>query len=311
MSRVHEMLSVCRSSCREHYKEESYPSAIQVYGGLEDHVVDEFGFKFPICAENKGFTLFGRGFLIELIAQNKKQPYWVPKFTKVGFEKAQIPTEIYSAILTEYERLKSSPSQEHCSQGVINCEEIVSDEEMEESSLKEIQKTYMMLLSDKTLDLLEGGLKPLAEAWADVELIHTSTYGIRRYTNGSWLTSHVDRFNTHVISAILNIGQQVEEAWPLYIKDNDGRSHEVFLAPGQMVWYESARAVHGRPRPFVGEYYDNLFIHFKPVGSWYSQPFRLGKRPRSKPITLRSETVLDQIRSFIINKITYATFGVL
>ena len=131
---------------QEHYKEESYPSAIQVYGGLEDHVVDEFGFKVPICAENKGFTLFGRGFLIELIAQNKKQPYWVPKFTKVGFEKAQIPTEIYSAILTEYERLKSSPSQEHCSRGVINCEEIVSDDEMEESSLKEIQKTYMMLL---------------------------------------------------------------------------------------------------------------------------------------------------------------------
>ena len=43
----------------------------------------------------------------------------------------------------------------------------------------------------------------------------------------------MDRFNTHVISAILNIGQQVEEAWPLYIKDNDGRSHEVILAPGQ------------------------------------------------------------------------------
>ena len=131
---------------QEHYKEESYPSAIQVYGGLEDHVVDEFGFKFPICAENKGFTLFGRGFLIELIALNKKQPYWVPKFTKVGFEKVQIPSEIYSAILTEYERLKSSPSQERCFRAVINCEEIVSDEENEESSLKESQRTYMMFL---------------------------------------------------------------------------------------------------------------------------------------------------------------------
>ena len=134
------------SILQEHFKEESYPSAIQVYGGLEDHVVDEFGFKVPICAENKGFTSLGRKTLIDLIALNKMQPNWVPKFTKVGFEKVQIPSEIYSAILTEYERLKSSPSQEHCSQGVINCEEIVSDEEMEESSLKEIQKTYMMLL---------------------------------------------------------------------------------------------------------------------------------------------------------------------
>ena len=131
---------------QEHYKEESYPSAIQVYGGLEDHVVDEFGFKFPICAENKGFTSLGRGILIDLIALNKKQPNWVPKFTKIGFEKVQIPSEIYSAISTEYERLKSSPSQEGCTRAVINCEEIVSDEENEESNLKESQKTYMMFL---------------------------------------------------------------------------------------------------------------------------------------------------------------------
>ena len=89
------------------------------------------------------------------------------------------------------------------------------------------------------------------------------TYCDRRYTNGSWLTTHVDRFNTHVISAILNIGQQVEEAWPLYIKDNDGRSQEMLLAPGEMVWYESARLPHGRPRPLRGQYYDNLFIHFQ------------------------------------------------
>ena len=131
---------------QEHYKEESYPSAIQVYGGLEDHVVDEFGFKFPICAENKGFTSFGRGILIDLIALNKMQPNWVPKFTKIGFEKVQIPSEIYSAILTEYERLKSSPSKEHCNPPEINCEEIVSDEENEESSLKQTPKTFMMFL---------------------------------------------------------------------------------------------------------------------------------------------------------------------
>ena len=89
------------------------------------------------------------------------------------------------------------------------------------------------------------------------------TYCDRRYTNGSWLTTHVDRFNTHVISAILNIGQQVEEDWPLYIKDNDGRSQEMLLAPGEMVWYESARLPHGRPSPLRGQYYDNLFIHFQ------------------------------------------------
>ena len=33
---------------------------------------------------------------------------------------------------------------------------------------------------------------------------------------------------------------------------------------GEMLWYESARLVHGRPIPFKGEYYDNVFVHFKP-----------------------------------------------
>ena len=109
-------------------------------------MVDEFGFKFPICTENKGFTSVGRKTLIDLISLNKTQPNWVPKFTKIGFEKVQIPSEIYSAILTEYERLKSSLSKEHCNPPEINCEEIVSDEENEESNLKESQKTYMMFL---------------------------------------------------------------------------------------------------------------------------------------------------------------------
>ena len=68
--------------------------------------------------------------------------------------------------------------------------------------------------------MVKRGLHPLAEKWAGVKLQHTATYGVRRYTNGSWLTSHVDRFNTHVISAIINLGQSVTEPWPLYIKDN-------------------------------------------------------------------------------------------
>ena len=98
----------------------------------------------------------------------------------------------------------------------------------------------------------------------------------RRYTNGSWLASHLDRFSTHVISAILNIGQDVEEDWPLYILDNSGAPHSVLLQPGEMLWYESARAVHGRPRHFKGEYFDNLFIHYSPTGVWYSELFKVG-----------------------------------
>ena len=87
-------------------------------------------------------------------------------------------------------------------------------------------------------------MQPLAEQWSDVALQFTSIYGIRRYFNNSALISHVDRWAetaelvpratchvprtpTHVISAILNIGQDVEEDWPLFLRDHRGEDHVV------------------------------------------------------------------------------------
>ena len=53
--------------------------------------------------------------------------------------------------------------------------------------------------------------------------------------------------------------------------DNDGQGHRVVLQPGEMVWYESARLLHGRPHLLEGDYFDNLFIHYKPTHLWYHQ----------------------------------------
>ena len=42
-------------------------------------------------------------------------------------------------------------------------------------------------------------------------------YGIRRYLNGSWLSLHLDTVHTHVISVILQIDQDVDQDWPLFL----------------------------------------------------------------------------------------------
>ncbi len=45
-----------------------------------------------------------------------------------------------------------------------------------------------------------------------------------------------------VISIIVNVGQNVDgHPWPLEILDYSGNMHKVFLQPGEMVFYESAR----------------------------------------------------------------------
>ena len=99
-------------------------------------------------------------------------------------------------------------------------------------------------------------------------LVHTSTYGIRRYTNGSTLQAHVDVVATHAVSAILNVGQDVDSDWPLQIMGHDGQAHSVVMAPGDMVLYESAKAIHARMIPLNGTSYDNVFVHFRPSKGW-------------------------------------------
>ncbi len=69
----------------------------------------------------------------------------------------------------------------------------------------------------------------------------------RKYTNGSILRMHVDTCTTHVVSAIINVDQDVEEDWPLLILDHEDNEHNLIMQPGDMVLYESAKALHGRP----------------------------------------------------------------
>ena len=106
------------------------------------------------------------------------------------------------------------------------------------------------------------------EEWYGGKLIATSIYGVRRYFEGSILRMHVDTIVTHAVSAIINIGQQVDEDWPLVILDHHGREHSIIMEPGDLLLYESAKLVHGRPSLLKGDYYDNLFIHFMPVYGW-------------------------------------------
>lgn len=47
------------------------------------------------------------------------------------------------------------------------------------------------------------------EAWAGVKLKNSAIYGIRVYRRGSSLVNHVDRSDTHIISAIINVAQKV------------------------------------------------------------------------------------------------------
>jgi hypothetical protein len=107
-------------------------------------------------------------------------------------------------------------------------------------------------------------LHPIVEAWSGAKLKGSNAYGLRVYRNESGLHMHLDKSETHVISAILHVGHD-GEPWPLVIEDFQGNTNEVVLEEGDMVLYESSKCLHGRPKRFNGSYYSSIFVHYYPL----------------------------------------------
>ena len=141
-------------------------------------------------------------------------------------------------------------------------------------------KTHMISLDndpEERNQIANEIIKPVLLQWAHsngwtniTDLDFHAFYGIREYSRGVHLENHVDRVDTHVFSAILQIAQSgVEDSWPLQVIGFDGKLVDITLEPGEMILYEGHKLIHGRPYPFNGSKYVNAFVHFSPKGwSW-------------------------------------------
>lgn len=107
-------------------------------------------------------------------------------------------------------------------------------------------------------------LTPLLEEWARCTLTRSFGHGIRSYGRGSVLHLHRDRIDTHVISCIIHVDDRSELPWPLDFIDHEGVLHQVTFARGETLFYESLCA-HARLTPFQGDYYRNMYLHWRPA----------------------------------------------
>lgn len=127
-------------------------------------------------------------------------------------------------------------------------------------------------------------LQHYPEAWAGFELTPVTAYGFRLYRNTSRLHVHVDKAKTHVISFILHIDSSDDaEPWPILIEDLHGTTHEVTLTSGDLLFYESSKCFHGRPRPFHGSWYSSVFVHYYPTHGYKENFDDLAKVNRIPP----------------------------
>ena len=113
-------------------------------------------------------------------------------------------------------------------------------------------------------DEVHQSLLNKAEDWSGIRLLPTYVYGVRIYNRGAILKPHRDREETHIIGVIINIDQKVDTPWALEIEDHQRNNHEIFLSPGEVIFYESATLDHGRPMPLDGDSFVNVFCHYMP-----------------------------------------------
>ena len=201
------------------------------------------------------------------IDMNFNQPQSMQNYTDIGFKKIKTPDKVWKLLLDfwndndpTFDIHGPGSKPEKWNKGNTYANHWSSP-------------TYMVSVEDRTLngggyvlkDAIWAAAKETLEEWTGEELQPCSLYGIRVYTEGSILATHVDRLPL-VSSAIVNVAQDVDEPWPIEVIGHDGRAHNITMEPGDMVLYESHSILHGRPFALKGRYFANVFIHFEPTG---------------------------------------------
>mmetsp|Transcript_36126 Transcript_36126/g.56574 ORF Transcript_36126/g.56574 Transcript_36126/m.56574 type:complete len:90 (-) Transcript_36126:47-316(-) len=86
--------------------------------------------------------------------------------------------------------------------------------------------------------------------------------------NQSSLKLHVERSSTNAISVVIQVDQNVDDDWMFEVHGHKGEVEYLRTEPQEMILYEGASVVHGRPQKLNGQFYSNLFLHFRPAKGW-------------------------------------------
>lgn len=198
-----------------------------------------------------------------------QNPRGMTNFSEQGFAIRAIPASLYEELWDYWRNFRRSDSrpEDH-----PHLDPNLSGRESD---------TWVLPIPGEMKELLQRTMRSFIAEWAKIDpdkLVLTAIYGMRLYRKNAKLHMHVDRRETHVLSAILEVGQLGwsqpgldegrghAEDWPLEIMDHHSGVHHVASRPGQMILYESATCPHGRPSKYPGRESANVFVHFRPRG---------------------------------------------
>jgi hypothetical protein len=173
------------------------------------------------------------------------------KLTANGIERARLDPALFREILQQHRA--GSGRQEH-----VPGDFVTAGKGRLASRINDLPNTLRTRI--------HLAMRPMLEEWVGRPLIPTYVYGIRTYLRNATLAPHRDKDVTHIVSAILNVAQKVDEPWALQMEpeaDQKEDWRECFMEPGDLLFYESNRLMHARMKPLNGDAYSGVFVHFK------------------------------------------------
>lgn len=189
-----------------------------------------------------------------------RQPASMQNYTDIGFKKIRAPEAMFNMLKKFWEENKDKKTNENWPKG-----NTYTNHWLAPTYMVSVENTKLRGGGSVLKQMIWDAARDTIQEWTGEELTQCSLYGIRVYTEGAILATHVDRMPL-ISSAIVNVDQDVDEPWPIEVIGHDGRAHNVTMEPGDMVLYESHSILHGRPFPLKGRFFANVFIHFEPTG---------------------------------------------
>jgi len=197
------------------------------------------------------------------LEMNLNQPKQMGNYTHSGYAKVHTPTNVLQLLKKFWDQNQRFSWPEFWNDGNT----YVNHWEVPTMLLDIGRKDVPNPFTSKEYEIIVKSVQDILESWTNQRLVLTSAYGIRLYEEGSILAPHVDRLPL-VSSAIINVFQRnVTEPWVLEVIGHDGIAHNLTSELGEMILYESASVIHGRPYPLKGKgaLYGSIFVHFEPL----------------------------------------------
>ena len=179
----------------------------------------------------------------------------LPALTTRGFLKTRAPESLQRKLLSHY---RSHRKQTRTDQ---------PDETATGQDGAERPPSEVIMLTETLKRETSLSLQPLIEAWIGHFAVPISASDIRRYLDSTVIEPHRERDERHRASVLMNISQKAKRPWPLLIEDHAYRRHEITLAPGEVLLYEGAKLLHGRPGRYRGEHFADLVVHYDIAGT--------------------------------------------